>query len=76
MLCHVAADASTGSGWDDLREALKGGEDKVRAFYLAVGPDLIDDICAGIGKHGLVTPQHPRRHRKAGRQGPRLGAAR
>jgi glucose-6-phosphate 1-dehydrogenase len=56
MLCHVAADASTGSGWDDLREALKGGEEKIRAFYLAVGPDLIDDICAGIGKHGLVTP--------------------
>ena len=56
LLCHVAADAASGSGWDNLREALKGGEEKVRAFYLAVGPDLIGDICGGIGKHGLVTP--------------------
>ena len=45
------------TGWDALAEMLRGGEDKVRAFYLAVGPDLIDEICAGIGRHELVTPQ-------------------
>ncbi len=28
-----------------------------RVFYLAVGPDLFDDICSRIGAHGLVTPQ-------------------
>jgi glucose-6-phosphate 1-dehydrogenase len=57
MLSHVAADASRDSGWDGVGNALRGGEDKVRAFYLAVGPDLIDDICAGIGRHKLVTPE-------------------
>jgi glucose-6-phosphate 1-dehydrogenase len=57
LLSHVKADASADTGWDALAETLRGGEDKVRAFYLAVGPDLIDEICAGIGRHSLVTPQ-------------------
>lgn len=56
MLHYISADAATGAGWDDLAAALAGHENKVRAFYLAVGPDLFDEICAGIGKHGLVTP--------------------
>ena len=28
----------------------------MRAFYLAVGPDLFAEICAQIGRRGLVTP--------------------
>ena len=54
MLSYASADVSGDNGWEALIGAL-GTNDKVRAFYLAVGPDLIDEICAGIGRHGLVT---------------------
>ena len=57
MLSYVMVDASGDAGWNLLAEVLRAGEDKVRAFYLAVGPDLFDDICSRIGKHRLVTPQ-------------------
>jgi glucose-6-phosphate 1-dehydrogenase len=56
MLFYVPADVADEAGWDRLRETLKEGTDKVRAFYLAVGPDLFTEICARIGSHGLVTP--------------------
>lgn len=52
---YVAVDAMSDEGWDDLCERLRLGEDRVRVFYLAVGPDLFDDICKRIGSHGLVT---------------------
>ena len=56
MLSYVAVDATGEDGWDRLAALLGAGEDKVRAFYLAVGPDLFGDICGGIGRRGLVTP--------------------
>jgi glucose-6-phosphate 1-dehydrogenase len=55
MLSYVAVDASGETGWEKLTDILRDGQDKVRAFYLAVGPDLFDDICIRIGRHGLVT---------------------
>ncbi|TCT08177.1 glucose-6-phosphate dehydrogenase [Aquabacter spiritensis] len=54
---YVAVDAASEEGWGDLCERLAPGEDRVRVFYLAVGPDLFDDICARIGAGGLVTPR-------------------
>ena len=57
MLFYVAADVSADAGWDRLKALLQGGAEKIRAFYLAVGPDLFTDICAGIGSRGLVTPE-------------------
>ena len=56
ILSYVEVDAASDHGWDDLASVLKDGEDKIRAFYLAVGPDLFDEICGRIGAHGLVTP--------------------
>ncbi len=56
MLSYLAVDASGDAGWGRLATALADGADKVRAFYLAVGPDLFDDICERIGRHRLVTP--------------------
>ena len=57
MLLYVSVDAAGESGWDALGEVVQsGGEDKVRAFYLAVGPDLFGPICHNLGRHGLVTP--------------------
>ncbi len=54
---YVAVDAVSDEGWTDLKARLSEGGDRVRVFYLAVGPDLFDDICSRIGAHGLVTPQ-------------------
>ncbi|MFG1396894.1 glucose-6-phosphate dehydrogenase [Roseixanthobacter pseudopolyaromaticivorans] len=54
---YVEVDAVSDEGWDVLAALLAPGAEKVRVFYLAVGPDLFDDICARIGSHHLVTPQ-------------------
>ncbi len=56
MLSYVPVDATGKGGWKKLGAALDDS-DRVRAFYLAVGPDLFDDICQQIGAHGLVTPK-------------------
>ncbi|MGU3495696.1 glucose-6-phosphate dehydrogenase [Xanthobacteraceae bacterium A53D] len=54
---YVPVDAVSDEGWSELKARLAGGEDRVRVFYLAVGPDLFDDICSRIGANGLVTPK-------------------
>jgi glucose-6-phosphate 1-dehydrogenase len=55
---YVPVDATAEkSGWKELAKVLKEGEDRIRAFYLAVSPDLFGVLCEGIGAHGLVTPQ-------------------
>ncbi len=55
MVSHVAVDVEADVGWQDLAAHLAGSQDRVRAFYLAVGPDLFGKICTGIGRHRLVT---------------------
>ncbi len=54
---YVAADATSSDGWESLAALLKEGENRVRAFYLATGPDLFGPICERIGAHGLITDQ-------------------
>jgi glucose-6-phosphate 1-dehydrogenase len=56
-LSYVTADATRDEDWDDLAAALEGGAERIRVFYLAVGPDLFGPICERLGAHGLVTPQ-------------------
>ncbi|MBI2718034.1 MAG: glucose-6-phosphate dehydrogenase [Rhizobiales bacterium] len=56
-LDYVAVDAGQEGGWADLEKILKQGADRVRVFYLAVGPDLFGPICERLGTHKLVTPQ-------------------
>ncbi|WP_136659675.1 glucose-6-phosphate dehydrogenase [Nitratireductor sp. XY-223] len=53
-LHYVSVDASSERGWDDLAKLLAEGGDRVRAFYLAVGPSIFGDICDRIHSHGLV----------------------
>ncbi len=55
-LHYIAVDAKSDAGWDELRTLLADGEDRVRAFYLAVDPTLFGTISAQIGAKGLVTP--------------------
>ena len=56
-LHFVPVDAQADAGWKDLAKLLKPGEDRVRAFYLAVAPELFGTICGKLGANGLVTPQ-------------------
>ena len=56
-LAHVTLDASSDAGWPELAKLLADHPERIRAFYLAVGPDLFGAICERIGKHGLVTPK-------------------
>ena len=45
------------AGWEDLEKNLKPNEDRIRVFYLAVGPDLFGPICERLGSNNLVTPK-------------------
>ena len=56
-LHFVPVDATADAGWDDLCNVLKDGQERIRAFYLAVAPELFGTICAKIGSKGLVTPR-------------------
>ena len=55
-LHFVPVDAMSDDGWSDLGAMLEEGKDRIRAFYLAVGPELFGTICAKLGDKGLVTP--------------------
>jgi glucose-6-phosphate 1-dehydrogenase len=52
---YVAADAAQEAGWADLGRLLKAEADRIRVFYLAVGPDLFGPICDRLGAFHLVT---------------------
>jgi len=56
-LFYVAVDAKSDRGWPELKALLDEGHDRVRAFYLAVGPELFGDISERIRSTGLVTDQ-------------------
>ncbi len=56
-LDYVTVDAGAKAGWSDLEKLLKSGQDRIRVFYLAVGPDLFGPLCERLGAHKLVTPK-------------------
>ncbi len=53
-LHFVSADATSESGWGDLNSLL-GPDERVRAFYLATGPDLFCPLAKQIGAEALTT---------------------
>ncbi len=54
-LFYVTIDAKSDSGWADLRALLDNADDgRIRAFYLAVGPSLFDDIAEQMENAGLI----------------------
>jgi glucose-6-phosphate 1-dehydrogenase len=55
-LDFVAIDATSEGGWADLK-ALLGGDDRIRAYYLATAPDLFGPLVKRLGTEGLVTPR-------------------
>ncbi|MEC7948975.1 MAG: glucose-6-phosphate dehydrogenase [Myxococcota bacterium] len=55
MVNYVRVDVLDNTGWDELQTRLSGRDDFVRAFYLAVRPDLFGPICEQLGSQRLVT---------------------
>ena len=55
-LDYVAAEPSQEQGWSELEKSLRPEQDRIRVYYLAVGPDLFGPICERLGQHNLVTP--------------------
>lgn len=56
-LFYVSVDAKSDKGWDKLKALLDEGKERVRAFYLAVGPALFGDFSDKIRDHKLITRQ-------------------
>ena len=54
-LFYVSVDAKADKGWDVLKKLLDEAKDRVRAFYLAVGPALFGDFAEKIRDHKLIT---------------------
>ncbi|HSV00169.1 MAG TPA: glucose-6-phosphate dehydrogenase [Roseiarcus sp.] len=55
-LDYVAVDALKDDGWADLK-ALLGVDDRIRAYYLATGPDRFGPLATRLGAEGLATPR-------------------
>jgi glucose-6-phosphate 1-dehydrogenase len=53
-LSYVPADATTGAGFDELKQAI-GNSGSIRAFYMAVAPSLFGDISHKLREHELIT---------------------
>ena len=51
---YVAVDATGEAGWPALK-ALIDGDERVRAYYLATGPDLFGPIAQKLAANGLVS---------------------
>jgi glucose-6-phosphate 1-dehydrogenase len=52
-LYYVQVDASSDKGWDKLVKLL-GNDDRLRAYYLAVGPALFGAIAERLHSNGLI----------------------
>lgn len=50
IFSYVVNDVSNEAGWGDLKKALRDDPDVVRAFYLAVAPDLFEPIAEQLSK--------------------------
>ncbi len=44
------------ANWAGLTKALPQDDERIRIFYLAMPPRMFADVCAGLKKAGLVTP--------------------
>ena len=56
-LHYRAIDAMAEGGWAELAALLNEAPDRIRAYYLAVGPSLFGEIAQRLRSNGLVTPK-------------------
>jgi glucose-6-phosphate 1-dehydrogenase len=54
-LTHLSIDIEHEAGWSNLA-GLLDDPDRVRIFYLAIGPTLFGPVSRRLAEHGLVTP--------------------
>jgi glucose-6-phosphate 1-dehydrogenase len=54
-LNYVAVDARGEAGWPALAKLLGPPNGRVRAFYLAVGPEIFAPLTERLGRHGLAS---------------------
>ena len=55
MTRYIQLDASGSDGWDDLTHLIQ--KDRIRAFYLSVGPSLFGPIASRIRAQGMINAQ-------------------
>lgn len=53
---YIANDVTNKEGWAELRAALREDEDVVRAFYLAVSPNIFEPICEYLARRNYWRP--------------------
>jgi len=53
-LDYVAVDVADSAGWDALKAVLEDTPNRVRAFYLSVGPSLFGPIADALTEHGIA----------------------
>ena len=53
-LSYLSVDAKSGAGFDTLKETI-GDSDRIRVFYLAVGPELFGAFADHLKDNGLIT---------------------
>jgi glucose-6-phosphate 1-dehydrogenase len=54
-LFYRQVDARSETGWAELKSLLdEAGQDRIRAFYLAVSPSLFGDLASSVKRHGLA----------------------
>jgi glucose-6-phosphate 1-dehydrogenase len=53
---YQSLDVTGEKGWNKFKKLL-GADERVRAYYLATGPDLFAPIAKRIGAEGLATPR-------------------
>ena len=49
---HVTLDATSDEGWSELKQWLGQAPDRIRAFYLAVTPDLAREVAVDLEANG------------------------
>ncbi|WOC15529.1 glucose-6-phosphate dehydrogenase [Pseudochrobactrum sp. MP213Fo] len=54
-LAYVAVDAKSDQGWAALKKLISNNPADIRAFYLAVSPNLFGDIAQRLQSHELIT---------------------
>ena len=56
LLGYVTVDATGDDGWSELGSRLGEASDRVRIFYLSVGPGLFGAISLKLSEYGIATP--------------------
>jgi glucose-6-phosphate 1-dehydrogenase len=57
LISYVQVDAIAENGWSDLKTHLGDDDKRIRAFYLAVSPDIYGPICQHINDNSLMNSQ-------------------